>query len=203
MKFPPSLLLALRAAALSTSIVIATVPLMAQGARTQLHGTYSFTGEQACLVSPAGFNTNLTPAGPGASVQSASTHGIMKFNADGTGTAEFQELLIAHPPANLIAATAQKASFPFTYTIDADGVMNLVIGTVTGTFVAGPYTGLTFTNNPPPLVGGIARNGATITLTTVDPAVEVTTLGPPVSVSMPRVCHRSRVLIPVHVDAAE
>ena len=184
-------------------VFVAELPLEAQGARGQLSGTYSFTGEQACLVSPLGFNANLTPAGAGASVQSASTHGTMKFNADGTGTAEFRELLIVHPPASPLAASSQEASFSFTYNIADDGEMTLVIGTVSGSFLAGPFTGLTFTNTPPPMIGQVARNGAVVTLTTVDPAVETSTLGPPASITIPRICHRSRVLVPVHVGSED
>ena len=188
---------------LCTFVLLLTSPVAGQGSRDKLSGKYSFTGEQACLVSPAGFSANLTPAAAGASVQSASTHGTMRFNSDGTGTADFRELLIVHPPATILAASAQQASFSFTYTIDNSGVMNLVIGTVTGSFVAGPYTGLTFSNNPPPMVGRVAKNGGAITLTTIDPAVEATTLGPPANLVMPRICHRSRILIPIHVDEEE
>ncbi len=195
------LLIACRLTLMAGIVLIAVLPLSAQGARQQLNGTYSFTGEQACLVSPAGFTANLMPIAA-ASVQSASTHGLITFNADGTGTANFKELLIAHPPATLVAASAQQASFSFTYTIADDGVLTFVIGTVTGTFVAGPYAGLAFTNNPPPMVGGISRNGSAITLTTVDPAVETSIL-PAVAVSIPRICHRSRVLVPIHMDTEQ
>ncbi len=186
--------------AMISLVFVSVLPLSAQGNRLKLNGSYSFTGEQACLVSPLGFTPLLTPISAAPSVQSASTHGFMKFNADGTGTANFKELLIVHPPATPVAASAQNASFSFTYTIADDGVLTFVIGEVTGTFVAGPFTGLTFTNNPPPMVGQVARNGSAITLTTVEPAVEVSTLGPPANLSIPRICHRSRVLVPVHVD---
>lgn len=194
---------ALAIALVCALILVLTGFSFAQGRRDRLNGTYSFTGEQACLVSPAGFNANLTPAGANTSAQSASTFGIIKFNPDGTGTAEFRELLIVYPPAALLAASAQQASFSFTYTIDAQGVLNFTINTVTGSFVAGPYTGLTFSNNPPPMVGRVASNGSTITLATVDPAVETTTIGAPLNVSMPRVCHRSRILIPIHENSID
>ena len=179
------------------------LPLAAQGARDQLKGTYFFTGEQACLASPSGFNPNLTPAGPGASVQSASTQGIVKFNADGTGTAEFKELLIVHPPASPLFAASQQASFSFTYTITNDGVLTFVFGLVSGRFITGPIAGVTFTNNPPPMSGRIARNGTAIPLTTVDPTVETATFGPPLSSSLPRICHRARTLIPVHAEGED
>jgi hypothetical protein len=179
---------------------VAALPLAAQGTRDRLKGTYSFTGEQACLVSPFGFTNQVPNNVAVASVQSASTHGVVKFNADGTGTAEFRELLIVHPPASQVFATSSKASFSFTYTLAEDGLLTFVFETVSGTFLTGPLAGITFTNDPPPMFGQVERNGTAITLTTIEPAVENATLGPPVSKTVPRICHRSRILVPVHVD---
>jgi len=204
MKSRRYLLFAFRLAVLATFASIATLPLAAQGARDQLKGTYFFTGEQACLASSLGFNSNLTPvAGSVVTVQSASTQGILKFKTDGTGTAEFEELFIVHPPASPLFAGSQEASFSFTYTVADDGVLTLVSGLVNGIFATGPLTGLTFTNNPPPLSGRIARNGTAIPLTTIDPTVETAQLGPPLSSSLPRICHRARTLIPIHVDGED
>ncbi len=193
------LLLASRLTAVVAVVVLSTMPVAAQGNRAQLDGTYSFVGEQACLVSPSGFNPNLTPVGA-ASVQSASVEGTMKFNADGTGTGEFTELLIAHPPAALVFASSQEAAFSFTYTIGDDGVLTIVSGAVTGKFSSGPFAGLTFSNNPPPMSGRVAKNGAAISIATLVPTVETSELGPPVSVSIPRICHRARTLSPIHAD---
>jgi hypothetical protein len=201
MKSRKFLLFALRLAVVAALASVSTLPLAAQGARDQLKGTYSFTGDQSCLVSSLGFNPNLTPTtGSVVTVQSASTQGIFRFKADGTGTAQFKELLIGHPPASLLFASSLEASFSFTYTVADDGALTLVPGLVNGTFSTGPFAGLTVTNNPPPLIGRIARNGAAITLTTTDPTVESSTLGPPANAVFPRICHRMRVLIPVHVD---
>lgn len=204
MKSKKLLLFVFRLAIVAAFAAVATLPLAAQGARDQLKGTYFFTGEQACLASSLGFNSNLTPAaGSVVSVQSASTQGILKFNDDGTGTANFKELLIVHPPASPLFAGSQQASFSFTYTVADDGVLTLVSGLVNGTFITGPLTGVTFTNNPPPLSGRIARNGTAIPLTTVNPTVETATFGPPLLSSLPRICHRARTLIPIHVDGED
>ncbi len=193
------LLLALRLAAMGAFAVVSTLTLPAQGTRDQLNGTYSFTGEQACLVSPNGFNPNLTPAGA-ASVQSASVQGTMTFNADGRGSGEFVELLISHPPAAQVFASSQEASFSFTYTVADDGVLTIVSGPVTGKFTSGPFIGLSFSNDPPPMAGRVARNGSAISITILTPAVETSVLGPPLSVSIPRICHRARTLLPIHVE---
>lgn len=182
---------------LATTVV--TLPLAAQGGRDRLNGIYTFTGEQACLVSPFGFTNQVPNNGAAASVQSASTTGTVKFNPDGTGTANFKELLIVHPPASQSFAASQDASFSFTYSLADDGELTFMFGTVSGTFVTGPLAGIGFTNNPPPMVGRVSRDGTAITLTTVVPTVETATLGPPLSISIPRICHRSRVMVPVHV----
>jgi hypothetical protein len=200
MKSKKLLLFAFRLAVVAAFASVATAPLAAQGARNQLKGTYFLTGEQACLASSLGFNPNLTPAaGSVVSVQSASTQGILKFNADGTGTAQIKELLIVHPPSSLLFANSDEASFSFTYTVADDGVLTLVPGSANGTFSTGPFATRTFTNNPPSLSGRIARNGTAITLTSTDPTVE-TVLIPSLSVVSPRICHRMRVLVPVHVN---
>jgi len=204
MKSRKFLLFAFRLAVLAVFASVATLSLAAQGKRDQLKGTYFFTGEQACLASSLGFNANLTPvAGSVVSVQSASTQGTLKFNADGTGTAEFRELLIVHPPASPLFAGSTEGSFSFTYTVADDGVLTLVPGLVNGTFTAGPLNGVNFTNNPPPLSGRIARNGTAIPLTTIDPTVETVTFGPPLDSSLPRICHRARTLIPIHMDGKD
>jgi hypothetical protein len=204
MKSEKLLLLAFRLVLVAALLAVATSPLTAQGARGQLKGTYFFGGEQACLVSSLGFNPNLTPAtGSVMSVQSASTQGVYEFSPDGTGVGQFKELVIVHPPASPVFAGSLEASFSFTYAVSDDGLLTLVSGLVNGTFITGPLAGVSFTNNPPPLSGRIARNGSAITLTTAAPTVETATLGPPANRVIPRICHRMRVLSPVHVGAED
>jgi len=180
---------------------VGTLPLAAQGDRHQLKGTYFSVGEQACLVSPLGF-TNQAPNNAAlAFVQSSSVQGTLRFHADGTGTAQFRELLITHTPAANAGATSTEQSFSFTHVIANDGTLTLVTGAVSGTILTGSLTGLTFTlTGFPPLSGRISRNGNAIALSTTDPTVETLTLGPPASISLPRICHRERVLIPIHVE---
>lgn len=204
MKSRKFLLFAFRLAVLAAFASVATLPLAAQGARDQLKGTYFSIGEQACLVSPLGF-TNQTPNNAAvAFVQSSSVQGTMRFHADGTGKAQFKELLITHVPASSAGASSSEQSFSFTYTLAADGTLTLVIGPVSGSVLTGPLTGLTFTlTGFPPLSGRIARNGDAITLSTADPTVEMLTLELPNPVVLPRICHRSRVLTPIHVDAED
>jgi hypothetical protein len=58
-----------------------------QGVNQLLRGTYAFSGEATCLVSPTnGFNPDLTPTNPlGRFVASFSVQGVRTFNGDGTG----------------------------------------------------------------------------------------------------------------------
>ena len=204
MKSRKFLLFAFRLAVLATFASVAKLPLAAQGGRHQLKGTYFSTGAQACLVSPLGF-TNQAPNNLAlAFVQSSSVQGTYRFHADGTGTAQFKELLITHSPAPNAGASSTEQSFSFTYAVADDGTLTLVIGPVSGPILTGSLKDVKFTlTDFPPLSGRIERNGTAITLSTTDPTVETLTLELPQPLALPRICHRSRVLIPVHVDAKD
>jgi hypothetical protein len=208
MKSKKLLLLAVAAA----FAAVATLPVAAQDRDRdwhQLRGTYFTTGENLCLVSPAGFNPNLTPV-DGAYVQSSGVQGILKFDADGEGTGQqFEELMIAHPtPSSGFSPSAgsDEYSFPFTYTVADDGVLTFTAGLVSGTFPTGPFAGLAFSLTPPPLSGRIARDRTAIALTSTVPTLETVTLMTPagsIVKEVPRICYRTRVLIPVHVPEDE
>jgi hypothetical protein len=201
MKSRKFLLFAFRLAVVATFASVVTLPLAAQGARDQLNGTYFSTGAQACLVSPLGF-TNQAPNNVAlAFVQSSSVQGSYRFHADGTGTAQFKELLITHSPSANAGASSTEQSFSFTYAVADDGTLTVVSGSVSGSILTGSLKGVKFTlTDFPPLSGRIERNGTAITLSNTDPSVETLTLELPQPLVLPRLCHRSRVLIPVHVD---
>jgi hypothetical protein len=203
MKSRELLPLACRLAILAALASVATLPLSAQGARNHLKGTYFSTGEQACLASPAGF-TNQAPNNLAlAFVQSSSVQGTLRFEANGTGTAHFKELLITHPPAPSTSASSTEQSFSFTYDIADDGTLTLLSGEVTGTVLTGSLKGVNFVlDNFPQMSGRVERNGTTIMISTTEPTVEMLTLELPSPVVLPRICHRMRVLIPVHVEGA-
>lgn len=191
-------LFAFRLAVAAAFTLLATLPLAAQGARKQLDATYFSTGEQACLVAPGGFTSDQVPLGPSL-VQSSSVQGTLRFQLDGTGTAQFKELLITHPPAPNVGATSTEQSFSFTYTFADDGTLTLVVvGPVTGTVLSGSLKGATFTlTNFPSLSGRISKNGSAIAVSNTEPTVETLVVGP---LTLPRICHRMRLLIPVHAE---
>jgi hypothetical protein len=204
MKSKKLMLFATRVAVVAAVVLVATLPLAAQGARHHLKRTYFSTGEQACLVSPLGF-TNQVPNNVAlAFVQSSSVQGTYRFHADGTGTAQFKELLITHSPATNASATSSEQSFSFTYALADDGTLTLISGPVSGTILTGSLKGVNVTLiNFPLMSGRIERNGTTIMLSTTDPTIEMLTLELPNPLVLPRICHRMRVLMPVHVDPAE
>ena len=192
-----SLLLAVLLLGVTT---VATLPAAAQDRDWhQLRGTYFITGDNACLVSPAGFNSNLTPV-DGASVQSSSVEGTVRL-ANGTGTGQFTELILTHPPASTTGASSSEYSVSFTYTIADDGTLTVTFTSLSGTVLTGPSAGAAFTLTPPPLSGRVARDGSAILLSSIEPTVEMLQIvgGP----SLPRICHRTRVQIPVHMDGED
>jgi hypothetical protein len=73
-----------------------------------------------------------------------------------------------------------------------------MVGPITGTFLSGPRTGQTSSFDRPPLTGLISKNGDTLTLASVVPAVETVTFSN--GDVWPRVCHRSRVLFKMDKD---
>ena len=193
--------LLLLAFGLAVAIALASVAALPAAAedqdRHQLKGTYYITGDNACLVSPLGFDpTHLTPSGP-SSVQSSSVQGTVRL-ANGTGTGQFTELILTHPPASSAGASSSEYSVLFNYTIADDGTLTVTFTSLSGTVLTGPSAGATFTLIPPPLSGRVARDGNAILLSSIEPTVETLQIvgGP----SLPRICHRTRVQIPVHVD---
>jgi hypothetical protein len=123
-----------------------------------------------------------------------------RFQADGTVTGQNSELLLTLPPSPFAGAGSDDNSFTGTYTVADDGVVTLKVGLVTGTFTTGPFTGLTLSVTPPPLSGWIARDRTAITLTSTVPTLETVTLATPTGTTVavvPRICYRTRFLVPV------
>jgi hypothetical protein len=200
---PKKLLLFAVVAALAA---VTTLPVAGQGSRQQVQGTWFGTGTSACLVAApgAGFNPNLTPT-DGVTFQSSSVQGTLNINADGTGTGEFHEFVLAPPPVpppGSVNASSNHNSISFTYTIADDGTLTVVFSSVTGTLLTGPNANLSFTVTPPPLTGRIGRDGKSMMLSSAEPPTVETlhiTGGP----SFQRLCYRSRVFVPIHVDGED
>ena len=168
-----------------------------------LKGTYGFTGTDACLYAPAGFNAKLQPVGTAFWSSSNAVEGIRTFNGNGTGTFKNSSMGITVPPTPgfLPSANSSTSSASFTYTVNADGSFTSqnVPGTDKGTVATGPRAGQTFTlNNVPPATGLISENGKTLTTAILTPGVEIQTFSN--GDIEQRICHRSRVYIKLDID---
>lgn len=191
----------------------------------KLKGEYAFTGTASCLFAPgsdpgpgnptpgkalpnAGFNANQQPlVNATAFVTSFSVEGVTVFNGDGTGTFKGTSVSITERPTPgptgypSFPASASSNTFEasFSYVINADDTFDTqLVGLLTGTFLSGPRTGQTTSVDRPPMTGLISKDGNTLTLASVVPAVETVTFSN--GDVWPRICHRSRVLIKIDKD---
>jgi hypothetical protein len=190
----------------------------------KLKGEYAFTGAASCLFAPgsdpgpgnptpgkalpnAGFNANLQPpVNATAFTVSFSVEGVRVFNAD-AGTIKGTSVTITERPTPgptgypSFPASVSSNTFEasFTYVINDDDTFDTqLVGPMTGTFLSGPRTGQTTSTDVPPLTGLISKDGNTLTLASVVPAVETVTFSN--GDVWPRICHRSRVLIKMDKD---
>jgi hypothetical protein len=185
----------------------------------RLKGDYAFTGTASCLnslpssMSPGGFEPDFTARDNSRQfMTSFSAEGIRTFNGNGTGTVTGTTVSITEPPTPghpgpytcvgcfPPGASSQTFSFQFTYTVNNDGTWTtqMVPGTFTGTVLTGPRTGQTFTNTIPPLTGLIGKERGSLTVASVTPAIETIVFSN--GDSIPRICHRSRVLVKMKND---
>jgi hypothetical protein len=126
--------------------------------------------------------------------------GTLKIKADGTGSGDFEELILTNPTTpGTGGETWSEYSFTFTYTIASDGTLTVTLTSVTGTVYP---AGLPFTLAAPPLSGRITPDKHTMLLSSAGPAIEVLTVGisSTQSIYFQRACHRTRILVRVHTD---
>jgi hypothetical protein len=190
-----------------------------------LKGEYAFTGTASCLFAPgsdpgpgnptpgkalpnSGFNANFQPlVNATAFVTSFSVEGVTVFNNDGTGTFKGTSVAITERPTPgptgypSFPASASSNTFEgaFTYVVNSDDTFDTqMVGPLTGTFLSGPRAGQTTSVDRPPMTGLISKDGNTLTLASVAPAVETVVFSN--GDVWPRVCHRSRVHIKMDKD---
>ena len=191
---------------------------------TKISGTYAYSGTQVCLNSSTGFREDLAPVPSTDPARAAVvsqnfvyTTGFRTFNEDGTGTVELSAQAV-NPPAVFVTNTgfagvgtvveppnpgrpggnisSARQSATFTWRV-ADGKLFVADAPALGTFDAGPSTGCTIrTDDAPPMVGVLAKDLRTISLSHDGIAVERNTItcAGVVTSSNPRVCHRQRLL---------
>jgi hypothetical protein len=160
--------------------------------RRAIRGEYAYTGETTCLISPIGFDDKLQPVGGWGIIQTSSREGDIRFELNGTGSAYMFSRNITLPyqwptslPGNPFGASTMDITFDFTYTLEKDGTITIILDTVgEGVFtskpITGPDAGLTFTitgvspdGSITPIVndGVITPDGKTITLNAGAPDV--------------------------------
>jgi hypothetical protein len=191
----------------------------------KLKGEYAFTGTASCLFAPgsdpgpgnptpgkalpnSGFNANFQPlVNATAFVTSFSVEGVTVFNNDGTGTFKGTSVSLTERPTPgptgypSFPASASSNTFEgsFTYVVNSDDSFDTqMAGPLTGTFLSGPRTGQTTSVDRPPMTGLISKDGNTLTLASVVPAVETVIFSN--GDVWPRICHRSRVHIKMDKD---
>jgi hypothetical protein len=188
---------------------------------TRIAGRYAFSGTQSCLNSTFGFNDDLTPrastdpnraavVGTNFSV----TTGFRTFNEDGSGTAEFSTQSISYPgmfmtssgftgfatngpgrPGGNASSSVQTGTFSWE-------VVNGKLFITDTSGAAGPFTSgssmncTVRTDGTPRAVGVLGKDLKTISVSHDGVAVEtlVITCANSTPSSMPRICHRERLL---------
>lgn len=181
----------------SISMVIAAAMASAGNKVGEIYGEYAFTGTGGCLLSPSGFNPNLTPKQPPFWTNSFSLSGVWTFNRDGTGNGHATQVGVtgtASPPG----ASLYEYTFPFTYSIADDGTIT-VVGEVIGNILAGSNVIGTFTVDKWSVSGMASPDHKTMTLATVAPEIETVNISlPGYSMTVYEICHRSDTLIRIH-----
>jgi hypothetical protein len=186
------------------ALVVAATCTTASADSPRLKGSYGFTGTAACLVSPAGFTTDLKVADAGPNsvsfTRSFSVEGVRTFDGHGNGTVKGTAVNITvRPTPQGIAPNASSGDFTFnfTYTVNGDGTWTstMVPGSFSETIMSGPNAGQTVTmpDGIPPISGLISIDGKTLTAAHLEPKVETRVFSG--GGVRPEICHRSRVLI--------
>jgi hypothetical protein len=193
---------------LSVSIAVVTWAANAFADSPNLMGAYGFTRTVKCIVSVFPFDDHFRATVPTFG-ESFAEEGVRTFNGDGNGKQSFHALDIVipgvpdelpppHVPPHVSAAHV--VDQPFAYTIGDDGTWGIQGGgSISGFVDKGPRAGQTFTiMNIAPPVGHMSTNAATLTLSTVTPAIETITYydatNTPID-SFYRICNRSSVEI--------
>jgi len=143
------------------------------------HGKYAATSMGSCLMTPKGFNPNLTLVDPTTGYMNSNTaQTIWTFYPDGTGTAQGRGVGLNDILPYYAAGSSNEISWQFTYNITHGGTIttDLIPGTYEGTFLQGPNKGFTFTFDKLSDSGMVSQDHKTITLGSItEDVVKLTT----------------------------
>lgn len=164
-------------------------------------GTYAASGSTGCLTASGGFNSLGQPINPAASsVSSTGSSGLWVFDGHGNGTHSSTNVNNSSAASTagtsiVPSASTSTTSSNFTYTVASDGTVTVSVIGETGNVVDGPRGGQSFTIDQFVLVGNLALQGKALSLSTPQDAVETITYSD--NTSLPRICHRSAMLIQI------
>jgi len=141
---------------------------------------FAYSSSGSCIASALGFTSKLEPINAGVSwritfnaVGSADGNGQVTETGQSVDSASFGVGPRMHSPA----ASAYKDTFTLTVVgPDGNGSSALHLGTMTGTFTAGPHKGVSFTISELELKGWVGANGAGIYGSSEVPVVQSVSL---------------------------
>lgn len=142
--------------------------------------TFSYIGSGTCLASPEGFNSKLEPVNSGVawtttfkSLGSADANGNITEVGQSVDTASFG----VGPRMHMPAAHAYRNSFSFTIkTSGENGSASLHADPSSGSFTAGPNTGVTFTISGLELKKGNGDNDLAVYGSAGSPVIQTVSL---------------------------
>jgi hypothetical protein len=195
--------------------IMASMASAEQNCRRAIRGQYAYIGETGCLFSPSGFNDKLQPNAGWGIIQTYSRDGVVRFELNGTGTAEIFSrgigLQYQLPSGQSFPhfAVTQGFTFDFTYTLTNDGKITIIVDP--GTFISeqleGPDKGRIFRIDgvlkdgvitPMILDGVMTPDGKIITLNAGAPDVYVINRVDAPQPTNYSICRNSAVLIWQH-----
>jgi hypothetical protein len=177
--------LSLTFAAIATALLLiaGAHPGLAQG----ISGAFAFNGSGSCIqvTPPATFDSSFRPTAGPVDFSSYNSLGYRIFNSDGTGTAVTLlgvNTYVPVPPDSATAATSSASSWEvtshFTYTINPSTkiiTISLKPNSYLQTFLSGPRTGQTVTQDVLSSYGYLMGNGDTLLLVSKGTEVETKT----------------------------
>lgn len=179
-------------------LVVLILPLQSmaqsqQGLNNRLKGDYAYTLVRDCIQNVAGFGPppalNLLSAG---TTRGASIVGVLTYNGDGTGTSMYTILQINN---TAISVNQSQTTCDITYAVNTDNSYTEQLS-CSGTVLAGPSEGQTFTITGIGRQGQIAQGGQALLIADIETNVE--TLNLSTSGPFKRICARSGHAIKVH-----
>lgn len=182
--------------ALTVGLGVETTADAGPNLNARLRGDYAFNATLACVQNQAGFGAApglqvLTP-GPGqtgANTRTISVDGVIRFNGDGTGTAQARALTVIHNFTFPSAQPVGESEFTVdvSYTVNPDGTFTAEL-TVSGDILSGISAGLPLEISDIMRQGRIGQGGQTLIISNTFANVEDVLVG---TTSFKRICGRS------------